>query len=222
MSNLEGNTKPRSAKNAEKTGAYLLASRVFSNVIDKEDILEFEQYVTGYGEIRSPKLQCYFSPDVFDSKQSEIIHSFKANGPIPTWGGISRPIRDPGFTCFISGFPFDSLGEDEDTSFIDVAFFGIEGGPTSIMTERQLENAPFHYKLKTKKEVKPGNYSIDFYFTYFNGERWICIKESVDFKVRNYFEKHARPTTIVAIVASTLTIYRFGIAPLYEFIVDNF
>jgi len=38
--------------------------------------------------------------------------------------------------------------------------------------------------------VEPGNYKINFYYTYFNGEQWAGSTETVEFKVNNFVESH--------------------------------
>jgi len=48
--------KPRNAKNWDKPGSYKTIFRVLSPVLDRGDMLEVEQFFSGYGEIENAKL----------------------------------------------------------------------------------------------------------------------------------------------------------------------
>ena len=196
--------RPRQAKNAEKVGAYLLASRINSTVVDPGKFFEFEQYITGYGEISSPKLQCYISGDIFESGTDSYLKNGMAleNGQ-PWFGNANYCFEGEGFTCYLAGINFPG----ESTCIVDAN----ENGFTSLMTEKKLKNAPFTYKLKIKKNVKPGDYRIDVYFTYFNGEKWQCSKETVGFKVRNFFERWSAPLSILGVLVATSALIRFAV-----------
>lgn len=218
MESIEFKNKPRMGKYAEEIGAYHLASRVFSKTVNSGDIFELEQYITGYGEIRTPKIQCYISSEIFDREESSIINSIKKENGIISFGNQSDKIGEDGFTCHLSGVQVDKW--DEPTLFFDLN--GNSDGSKSIFTEARAINAPFHYKLKLKDDVKPGDYSIDFYFTYYDGHRWQCSKESVDLKVRNFFEKNAKVISSLAILATSLSIIRFGILPFAKWLMSFF
>lgn len=208
--------KPRTGKYADANGAYHLASRVFFKTINPGGIFEFEQYITGYGNIRVPKVRCYISSEIFDCENSIVINSIKKEGNRLTFGNKSDKINELGFTCHLSGVEID--GWDESTMIFDTGCNEI--GSSSVFTEYKVNEAPFHYKLKLKSDVKPGDYSINFYFTYFDGDKWQCIKESVDFKVRNFFERHAKIISSLAIIATSLSIIRFGVYPLVKWVMS--
>ena len=210
--------KPRTGKYADEIGAYHLASRVFSKTINPGDIFEFEQYITGYGDSQCPKMQCYISSEIFDKENSYILSSLKQDGNKISFGNQSDKIGDEGFTCHLAGAMAE--GWDESTQIFDK--YCDSAGARSLFTESKAENAPFHYKLKLKDNVKPGDYSIDFYFTYYDGHRWQCSKESVDLKVRNFFEKHAKVISSLAILATSLSIFRFGVLPFAKWLVSVF
>ncbi|EMY6774319.1 hypothetical protein [Vibrio alginolyticus] len=215
MKEFSFDKKPRTGKYADEVGAYHLASRVFFKTINSGDLFEFEQYITGYGDIRAPKIQCYISSEIFDKEQSYVINSIKKNGDQISFGSQSDKIGEEGFTCHLSGAR--APGWDESTLFFDKG--GSSDGSKAVFTESKSINAPFHYKLKLKNDVKPGDYSIDFYFTYYDGHRWQCIKDSVDFKVRNFFEKHAKIISTLAIIATILSIIRLGIYPFIKWVI---
>ncbi|MCD9506126.1 hypothetical protein [Photobacterium phosphoreum] len=210
MDTITFKDKPRTGMYADEIGAYHLASRVFSKTINPGETFKFEQYITGYGDIRNSKIQCYISSEIFDKENSCVINSLKKDGNKIGFGNQSNQIDDEGFTCYLSGVQADNW--DESTLFFDKG--GDSKGSKSVFTESKAENAPFFYKLKLKNDVKPGDYSITFYFTYYDGHRWQCSKETVDLKVRNFFEKHAKIISSLAIIATSLSIIRFGFLPL--------
>lgn len=195
--------RPRMAKHAEKTGAYLLASRINSTVVDPGKYFDFEQYITGYGDISSAKLQCYISGDIFESGQESYLRSGLALKDGKPWFGSSDYYLDSvGFTCHLAGI--NNWGES--TPFFDSEVNGL----SSLVTEKKLKNAPLTYRLKIKKSVKPGDYRIDVYFTYFNGEKWQCSRETVSFKVRSFFERWSTPLSILGVIVAVAALFRFA------------
>lgn len=194
--------RPRMANNGEKVGAYLLASRINSTVVDPGQYFEFEQYITGYGEISSAKLRCYISGDIFESgKESYLRHGMSFHDGKPWFGSGDYYLESEGFTCYLGGIPVWG----ESTSFFDANTDGFSG----LVMENKLRNAPFTYRLKIKNNVKPGDYRVDVYFTYFNGEKWQCNKETVNFKVRSFFERWSAPLSILGVVVAASALFRF-------------
>ncbi|QHD06567.1 hypothetical protein PspR76_12900 [Pseudomonas sp. R76] len=105
--------------------------------------------------------------------------------------------------------------DDESTMIFDVE----QASKRPILaSEKKLNHAPFEYTLKTKKALSPGEHYIDFYLTYFNGEKWITSKERVSFKIRNFFERHAKTISALAIIASISGIIRFLASPIYDLV----
>lgn len=198
---MEQFSRPRSAKNAEKPGAYLLASRINSTVVDPGKYFEFEQYITGYGEISSAKLRCYISGDIFESGKDSILKHGLEGNPQNTWfGNVEYALDSEGFMCHIKGFNFPC---GDSTPIVDHA-----RNVPQVITEGKLKNAPFTYRLRIKKNVKPGDYRIDVYFTYFNGEKWQCSKETVAFKVRSFFERWSTQLSILGVIIAFTTLCR--------------
>ncbi|WP_332861423.1 hypothetical protein [Janthinobacterium svalbardensis] len=195
---------PRGKKNADKVGAYLLASRINSTVVDPGGFFEFEQYITGYGEISSAKLQCYISGDIFEKGDNSFLKNGMGYDGKNIWFGEEiYKFEAEGFACHIAGVVHEKWTES--TPFVDSEVDGTAG----IMTERKYGDAPFHYRLKIKKSVKPGDYRVDVYFTYFNGEKWQCNKETVSFKIRSFFERWSTGLSILGILATGTAIIRF-------------
>lgn len=205
----------RSALNGDKPGSYQLATRSGKTTINSGEILEFEQYLTGYGNIQTPKLQAYISTDAFELESSYIRNSLvrtELNGEFKlSWGNQKDKLSDTGFTFLMQGISHRE--GDESTMLFDA--MPMSKNPI-LLSEQKLEHAPFEYTLKTKKSLSPGEHYIDFYLTFFNGERWVTSKERVNFKIRNVFERHAKKISALAIIASLSGLIRFIVAPIYN------
>ncbi|WP_159955666.1 hypothetical protein [Pseudomonas sp. R76] len=207
----------RSALNGEKPGSYQIATRSGKTTINPGETLIFEQYVTGYGNIQTAKLQAYISTDAFDLEDSYILSSLATEntemGLKLSWGNQKDKLSETGFTCVMAGLSYTP--DDESTMIFDVE----QASKRPILaSEKKLNHAPFEYTLKTKKALSPGEHYIDFYLTYFNGEKWITSKERVSFKIRNFFERHAKTISALAIIASISGIIRFLASPIYDLV----
>ena len=190
---------PRPAKNGDKPGAYNLATRINSSVVDPGKRLEFDQFITGYGEISSAKLRCYISGDVFQyGKESTLKNGLQVTEQILHFGRDTFSLDKGGFICHMGGAQFG----DESTPF----FGDRDGRFPDVITESI--GPPFSYSLKTRGDVRPGDYRIDVYFTYFNGEKWQCNKETVNFKVRSFFERWATQLSILGVVVAVSALCR--------------
>ncbi|WP_144084428.1 hypothetical protein [Pseudomonas monteilii] len=215
--------KFRAAPNGEKPGSYQLATRIDKQIINPGDTLEFEQYITGYGEIKNSKIQVYISTGAFNLKQSYVTSSLRKdiiNGDTRySWGNQRDPLSDIGYTMLPAGITLNSAPELGSAMIFDAQMFQNNTPSTEpiLMSEMKVIKAPFEYHLISKKDITPGDQYIDFYFTYFNGEKWTTNKERVNFKVRNFFERHTTLTTSLAIIASLSAITRFIILPIYDY-----
>ncbi|MEE4882398.1 hypothetical protein V2K29_01965 [Pseudomonas alliivorans] len=207
--------KARHAANADATGAYHIATSINKSVIDPGDEVYIEQYITGYGSIFGAKLQTYISPGSFDMENSSIRSSLKVDGKKLYWGGDIAKLSELGFTCVMAGL---SINDQPPTMFLDLIENDNISGMPVLITERKMGHAPFEYSLKTRSDIKPGDYYMDFYLTYFNGEKWHCVKERVPFKVRNFFERHSKAVSWLAITATILGILRLAIIPAAMYI----
>lgn len=207
---ISDSIRPRNWENFDAPGSYTLASRVSETVINAGDTLKFEQYITGYGEIKKCKIQCYISSDIFDYSCSTLTNSISQTEDFQLyWGADTDNIGEIGFSCMCQGLKAPKWKEE--TLFFDTS-------PGLLLSEIKATKAPFDYSLKTKPHIKPGNHYIDFYLTYFNGAEWKSSKERVDFRVNNSFEKHSTIISFLAAVALLVTILHDGAAPLFELI----
>lgn len=198
---IENSVRPRDGESSERPGAYNIVTVGNVSVVDPGQMLAFEQYVTGYGEVGAGKVVVFLSPDLIDVKKSTIHHSIGIIDSQLEFGVTSYPIEENSFAFTFGGLK--AVKWKSSTLFFD----SNNSNPPFLITEKSIgkkNRAPFSYNIKLRKDIKPGDYSMDFYFTYFNGDKWNCVKEQVKFKVRNIFERHAVKFSYLA-VAATLT-----------------
>ena len=211
----------RKAPNADKPGSYQIATRSAKTTINAGDTLHFEQFVTGYGNIRTAKIQAYISTDAFHLGNSYILSSLvktdTEKGFILSWGNQRDKLTESGFTCLLAGI---STSTDEESTMIFDA--STTSNESILMSEKKIAHAPFEYHLQTKKNLSPGDHYIDFYLTFFNGEKWITSKERVSFRIRNVFERYSKTISALAVTASVAGIVRLVILPLYNLIKTAF
>jgi hypothetical protein len=211
----------RMQPNAKFPGAYQLATKAESLIINPGGVLKFSQYITGYGEISGAKIQTYIAPGAFDSKASKVRHSLeivKENGGVrpARWGAVEQEFHEDGFALIMGGMMVNP--GDQGTSFFDVLLDNGENIGNRVFTEVDAISAPFEYTLKVLNSAKPGMYSMDFYFTYFNGSAWIVAKERVEFKINNAFERFSGPLSFFAAIAIGVTILGDGVIPFFDWI----
>lgn len=217
--NLMDRDRPRYFANCNSPGAYSIATRVGETILNPGDTLKFEQFVTGYGDARDAKIQCYISSNVFDDSKAHVLLGLGSDTPEEKvrWGFERMNVQDDGFRINPNMFTYNAKTKNEvKTFFVD----GNSEKINSVLSEVRLTNAPFTYSLPTKKDIKPGSHYIDFYMTYFNGREWIVTKERVDFKIRNFFERNNKFISWLAIIASTSAIARLVMIPLAQSIYE--
>ncbi|NMY04588.1 hypothetical protein HBO12_16640 [Pseudomonas sp. WS 5059] len=214
--NFEKMKSPRLHANSEAPGSYRIATLISETVINAGATLTFEQYISGYGEISGAKIQCYISSDIFSSETSLVRCSLATeNEQHIVWGSIEQRIEGSGFRMALEGVHPPHWGKS--TIFVDAS-----ERINSVITEMHYKNPPFTYILSTKKKIKSGVHYIDFYLTFFNGREWVTNKERVEFKIRNFFEKHNKAISWLAIVASALAIIRLAAVPCVEWLISLF
>lgn len=201
LDEISESEKPRNGEGYERPGAYNIATVGNLSVADPGAKLKFEQYITGYGEIKGAKIVVFLSPDLIDIKESIIQHSLGGVGNELKFGVGKFPIENNSFAFTFGGMAAKKWKSE--TMLFDIN----NSSPPFIATEQFIgldKTAPFTYSIKLRDDIKPGDYSMDFYFTYFNGDKWSCVKEQVKFKVRNIFERYSVWFSLLAVVA-TLT-----------------
>lgn len=78
-----------------------------------------------------------------------------------------------------------------------------------IYTEKKSVYAPLEYHLKTSRKIKPGDYTLEFVFTYFNGKKWCSSVRTIQFRVQNILERYQILIGFVVVVGTALTIADF-------------
>lgn len=202
--------KPRVGKNSDKSGAYQQCIKLITPVIHQGDKVELEHYFTGYGEIDGAKVAFYPSSEIFDDDNSFIINGIKEEGGKILNGGNSHPFTDTGVIIHMQGIKKNDWKSS--TQFFDIT----DGDLPQLYTEIKNEVAPIKYELTTKKSIKPGIYSLEFVFTYFNGSCWISSSKSIEFKVQNFLERYAIQIGMLAGLASLSALVRFAVIPLFN------
>ncbi|MCP2052485.1 UNVERIFIED_ORG: hypothetical protein J3D59_002345 [Pseudomonas fluorescens] len=219
--NLMDRDRPRYFANCDSPGCYSIATRVGETILNPGDTLKFEQFVTGYGDARDAKIQCYISSNVFDNANAHVLMGLGSDAPGEKmkWGFERNNVTDDGFRINPNMFIYKAKTKDEvKTFFID----GNSDKINSVMSEVRLTNAPFTYSLPTKKDIKSGSHYVDFYMTYFNGREWVVTKERVEFKIRNFFERNNKLISWLAIIASVFAIIRLALVPFAQSIYELF
>lgn len=194
-------TNPRRGEHAEDTGSYELAIKALNPVLDPSEWLEIELFITGYGEITGAKIVAYPSSYLFDDHQSKIWGGF---GPSQSgrhrFGAMTMPFDTNGVTLQISG----RQGAPGASLFFDLT----DGRVPQILTETKQDEAPYRFLLKTLPTIRPGKYSVDFFMTYHDGQKWRTSSKKADFQVRNFLERFAVQIGLLALAASLISLLK--------------
>jgi hypothetical protein len=153
---MEKAMKYRNALNGDRPGSYQIATRAGKSTLNPGETLNFEQYITGYGNILTAKVQAYISTDAFDMKDSYILHSLTqekvGNGIKLGWGNSKMHPTDTGFTLVMAGM---QLSEDHESTMI----FDVPGYPGTplLVCEPNSTTRRSSTHLKQTKKLVPGN-----------------------------------------------------------------
>ena len=200
---------PRMKKYADDRGCYSIIVRTSSDVINPGETLILEIFISGYGVINKPKLVFYPSPNVVDSDNDESRILFDLPKELPKdrslyWGSHPEKLHsDGGFLDLSQGIKTGKWSSP--TIFFDM---NTENNiDTQISTEMLLGgNAPIQIYMKTKEKVLPGLHSIRFLFTYHNGSEWSNSEQTVDFTIRNIFQRNERWIISIGVIAALCAI----------------
>jgi len=197
-------TKQRlSKKFASEPGSYDLAIRISEPILNPGDRLQVEVYISGYGIIEAPKVACYPSPEVFDFDRSTVTHSAKKFDDGLSGFGAETVKLDPiGFVGTLSGGFGDS--PNDASWFIDAE----PGDSYLISTEvrHPQGTSPLYLDFTIKRDARPGPQSIQFVFTYFNGQTWNTSSKRANFTVRNFYQRHETFVWLLGGFAAIVTI----------------
>jgi len=198
--------KPLSRRNAEKPGAYELAVLVSNPIVDAGDRLEIEVYVSGYGNIETPKIAFYPSPATFDTKKSVVWHSLRRFPDSKLgWGAETAALDPTGAVISLSGgLSFDEASGK--STWVFDAHPSSEPHNFQISTEvkHPLGKSPICLDLALSPKPKPGPQGINFVLTYFDGQAWQTKTATAGFTVRNFYQRHETGVWILGTVLAVL------------------
>lgn len=206
---------PMRFENHDKKGSYKLVSVARQQIINPGDTIVIDQYISGYGTGSGLKVVYYPSADIFDNDKSEFSFSIKKldDGKFG-WGGTTGKPNEHGVTMCQG--PFWKFDDSPPSYFIDA---NEDKKNNQLLSETNIRGkSPFSYKLKTRKNTRPGNYRLNFCLTYFNGEEWETSDQICDFKINSFFERHSTLISFLAMVALLVSIIHDGAYPLYEWL----
>lgn len=202
--------KPRKARDAERTGSYGLAVRLSTTVVDPGETLTLEVYISGYGQIQGSKLVFYPSPAIVARGSSCRFGLGPPDGEGLACFGFQKTDLDPLGNTIVFGVEPLSLGAERPTMYVDAR---PAGDPHQISTETKslpTNCAPVQVELVTRSDARPGMYSVQFLFTYFNGSAWANSSETVQFSVRSVYQRYEgwiwRAGAVVTVIAIPLGI----------------
>lgn len=214
------NKKPRVGLFAEKPGSYSPTVRLRTPVINAGEEVHFQIFFSGYGDIRTAKIYCNPSDEIFEPKNSRLITDFRLENNVMFWGKNSVGIANNGTMIELSG-GYNPGTWDSSTQFFDVNDSKCPTLSTEIVTKYKDEEfrAPLTFELKTLKKIKTGKYTIELVFTYYNGEKWSSQTKQVEFKVQNFLERYAVTIGTLALTGSSIGVL-IGLQRLIQLIVD--
>jgi hypothetical protein len=172
---------PRRARNAERPGDYRLAIRSRDVEAEPGAEIHVELYMTGYGEIQGSKLAFYPPPYFIDEDRSVVISDVEKvpakqkDHYIVRFGGQTQRLSDvtsseAGLVWTWRGIKLDRW--EDHTHYFDLSAFR-DPPPAEpvneIATEHKITHAPLELRLRVKENAPPGNHSLRFFLTYFNG-----------------------------------------------------
>ena len=214
----ETNDSPQRGKYSDKKGAYSLSTQILNPVINPGDIFKCHLLFSGYGKILTAKLHVLPSNSIFDENESFMYFDMKMNkknGIVSSysWGKTKQKFSsEQAVILMTGGLVFQN--RDFPSQFFDrnPAKYGICDIVTEYLTPKNGKSyAPITFNLKTLKSIRPGNYSLDLVFTYFNGSEWVSQSKQLNFKIQNLLERRSGLIGWTAGIASFLAI-------LYTFI----
>lgn len=166
-----------------KPGAYDLLIRVSKPILDRGDKVQFEVYISGYGLVESACIYIAPSWAVFSVDDSKIA--------------VGDSLLQP----------WDLLGIL--VSFDPKAFFDAKGCyqiSTECKTPPPGSKAPINMDMTILSVALPGIHSVHFVLKYYNGETWNTKSASVNFTVRNFYQRHETIVWAVGGIAAFLSI----------------
>lgn len=197
MISVESRDDPRVGMNTDMPGNYFLAIQNLTKSVIQGKELRFQALFMGDGCIDHPKILLTPSATIFDAERSIIRNNLSIVDDDSFETAASNNNFDPkGCTILLSG------GQEHDEWELSTYFFDLNPQKKTAETaspistnqvatdKRKLTSSPFTFALKSRKRTRPGNYSVDIQFTYFNGLEWKSDSKVIQFRVLNFIEKY--------------------------------
>jgi len=136
--------------------------------------------------IQRAKCVTYPAPGVFETTAAIIRFGFDPTKDVPVFGGeVKRGLDETGLTISFTG-GMRLAHWREPTMFFDIG----PGDPPQISMECQLGgHSPIEFELPIRKDAKPGQYSLTFSLTYYDGDQWRNASQTATFAIRNRFQR---------------------------------
>jgi hypothetical protein len=191
---------PRQGAFAEAPGSYQPVIRIRVPILDPGDTVEGDLFITGYGMIQTAKLVFYPSTGVFEAGPGEFRFGIQDQDGLITFGGDThKGVGADGLTIFLTS-GMEVAEWDRPTPFFDVE----KGTLPRVATETRLTNSPVEFRLPTQRNARPGQYTLTFVLTYYNGAEWRSSVQSVSFTIRNLLQRHEIAIAILAAIGVSL------------------
>lgn len=202
---------------------YSLIARARTPIVNPGDAVEIELFLSGYGMPEKHKLNIMWSspyiieednPGVVSYNIGHKVNPDNENEIMPAFKYFEYPLPYHGVVGYLNKAYFLDLKEAQKREYIpqvisESAYFDIKNQKPSDALP------PLLIRLNTSKDASPGDYEVTFAFTYGNEERLLQDYKSVQFHIRNKFEKNQGwiiPLSIigVGIAFVSLVIAAFG------------
>ncbi|RJP93670.1 MAG: hypothetical protein C4518_05655 [Desulfobacteraceae bacterium] len=218
-------------KFATMNGAYTVGIKISSPIIDREEEQKIYINVSGNGLINSSKL-AFFAPNnlIDPDKEAKFCYNYEF-GTLQN----NYTIKSTSETVFIDGRFYDCLDNNDKevpkkTEDIDFRSGRIrfetsnkpeESKPDVTVQEKirtyfnkifppkkdELSQvAPIILSFYIDKDARPGPHSIQFIYTYFNGENWVSDSKNAEFIVTSFYEQHATLINVILFIIGILSI----------------
>lgn len=193
--------RPQMGEDADKAGAYAAVVRLGRSSVNPGELLEGDLFVTGYGQIDKAKLAFYPAADLVDTGGSTIRFGLEKLANTYSWGGQEASFEEHGLVISLTGglrFP----GAEHPNLFFDMRADRLP----QIVTETSQVRPPVTFRLKLRKDATPGQHTLHFILTYFDGFEWQSAPSQVSFTVRNILQRHEGLAALLATLAAVVAI----------------
>ena len=199
--NIQFGSAPREGSEAARPGSYVPAVRLTQSRVDPGAMVEGDVFITGYGQIGFAKLAFYPSLGLINPLTSVVKFGYEKRDEVIFFGGQEAKCGDDGFIISLVG------GVQVDGWAAPSMFFDLKKNALpQIATETRQVRAPVSFVLQLRKDVRPGDYPLQFIMTYFNGESWCTATAIATVSVRNILQRWEIQAGLLAVAAALAAI----------------